>query len=125
MNYSKQREFILESVNTLDHPTAEAVYSYVKEKMPLVSLGTVYRNLNQLADKGIIQRIKISDGSDIFDHTLTPHGHFICAKCGKVIDIDYNDKHIKEFEKQNSLIVNNYSFELHGLCNQCIKKNNK
>ena len=59
MRYSKQREAILRVVNASNvHPTAEMVYREVKKEIPNISLGTVYRNLNALADASQIKRIR-------------------------------------------------------------------
>lgn len=56
MKYSRQRESILNSLNEkLDHPTAEMVYNCVKKEQPNISLGTVYRNLNQLVEQGVLR----------------------------------------------------------------------
>lgn len=55
MKYSRQRESILNALNEkLDHPTAEMVYNCVKQEQPNISLGTVYRNLNQLVEQGTL-----------------------------------------------------------------------
>ena len=57
MRYSKQRELILNQVQTRsDHPTANAIYAALREVCPGLSLGTVYRNLNCLVDTGSIRR---------------------------------------------------------------------
>ena len=48
--FSHQRERIYQAVRSSHaHPTAEAVYSQLKPEMPRLSLGTVYRNLRQMA----------------------------------------------------------------------------
>ncbi len=58
MKYSRQRELILETVmENPVHPTADTVYAMVREQEPNISLGTVYRNLNLLAEQGILRRI--------------------------------------------------------------------
>lgn len=89
LKYSRQRESIkqyLEEHRT--HPTAETVYLDIKQKFPNISLGTVYRNLNLLADMGEILRISPGNGPDRYDGNTAPHYHFICKECGKVLDID-------------------------------------
>lgn len=89
MKYSRQREAIKEFLMTRkDHPTADVVYSNVRDVFPNISLGTVYRNLTLLADIGEISRLRLGDGVDHFDADTTPHYHFICTKCGRVSDLD-------------------------------------
>jgi Fur family peroxide stress response transcriptional regulator len=86
--YSRQREEILRVVQTTDtHPTADWVYEQVRKILPHVSLGTVYRNLNLLADEGLIQRVILDDGIVRFDGNTNDHHHFICTKTGKIYDV--------------------------------------
>lgn len=60
MNYSRQREIILETLKeNVVHPTAEYLYGILQEKAPNISLATLYRNLNQLAENGIIKRLTV------------------------------------------------------------------
>jgi len=91
MKYSKQREHILKTLReNVIHPTADEIYALARKGMPSLSLATVYRNLNQLAENGIIRRIDGLDGSVHFDHNLCKHYHFICTKCNKVYDVAYD-----------------------------------
>lgn len=86
--YSRQRESIKEYLrNTKSHPTADMVYSQIKEVYPNISLGTVYRNLNLLASQGEILKLSCGDGCDRFDGNPQPHNHFICMKCSRVFDL--------------------------------------
>jgi len=88
LKYSRQREVIKDFLKTRkDHPTADIVYTNVREQYPNISLGTVYRNLTLLADIGEIQRLRVGDGVDHFDADVSPHYHFVCTKCGSVVDL--------------------------------------
>lgn len=92
-NYSKQREEIIAIVKELyNHPTAEEIYVLTKQKDPSVSRSTVYRNLNGLVKKGMIQQIAVSNGPDRYDYkeNRQKHGHIICKQCGKMYDFHYN-----------------------------------
>ena len=87
--YSRQREEIKSYLaSRKDHPTADAVYMAMRERIPNISLGTVYRNLTMLAENGEILRLRVGDGVDHFDYDTSNHYHFICSKCGSVIDLD-------------------------------------
>lgn len=70
-----------------DHPTADMIYEQVRITYPNISLGTVYRNLSQLAARGEISRIPVLDGADRFDAITEPHYHVICQRCGRVEDL--------------------------------------
>ena len=88
LNYSKQRQVILDSLHSRkDHPSAEMVYESVRQVFPNISLGTVYRNLNLLADHGMIRRIKGLNDAEHFDGDISRHQHFICKCCDSVEDI--------------------------------------
>lgn len=88
MRRSYQREVILEYLKTrTDHPTADKVYAAVRRTIPNISLGTVYRNLAQLADNGMILRITCDAKEDHFDANTHTHPHFLCNECGCVLDI--------------------------------------
>ena len=126
MKYSKQREHILKTLReNVIHPTADEIYALARKGMPSLSLATVYRNLNQLAENGIIRRIDGLDGSVHFDHNLCKHYHFICTKCNKGYDVAYDiapdlaDKVLAE----TGLFVESFDISLKGICPNC-KKNN-
>ncbi len=126
MKYSRQREAILAYLHsTKEHPTAEMVYTSIKQENPKLSLGTVYRNLNILAVSGEIQRLSCGDGTDHFDATTTPHSHFVCKGCGRVMDLDMpwislmNDKFLSEIKDFDGEIYSHQVF-FYGLCKKCL-----
>jgi len=87
--YSRQREAIKSYLaQTKEHPTADTVYMNLRPSYPNISLGTVYRNLNLLAEQGEILKINCQDGSDRFDGNPKPHYHFLCNRCGRVLDLE-------------------------------------
>ena len=88
LKYSRQRESIKACLmSRKDHPTADALYTSIREQFPNISLGTVYRNLNLLAEIGEIQKLSPGIGPDRFDGNPAPHYHFICRHCGCVMDL--------------------------------------
>jgi Fur family ferric uptake transcriptional regulator len=84
---SRQREIILEEVRRERcHPSAQEVYDRVRHRLPRISLGTVYRNLEQLADHGIIQKLELPGASRRYDGNVDEHCHIRCLVCGRVDD---------------------------------------
>ena len=76
---SKQRDAIVAFLKTRkDHPTADMVYHEIRQTIPNISLGTVYRNLSLLSDRGEILRLSCDGKTDRFDADIRPHYHFIC-----------------------------------------------
>ena len=74
-------------VNSHVHPTAQDVFDAIRVEMPNISLATVYRNLNELADAGEIMRIAVPGRPDRFDQLFEPHDHLVCLACGCIVDI--------------------------------------
>lgn len=123
IKYSKQREAILTYLrSTKEHPTAETVYSKLREEYPHISLGTVYRNLNLLSDSGEILRLDCGDGMDHFDATVAPHYHFICKSCGRVLDLEMSsiesidEKAAENFEGK----IEGHQVYFYGRCKGCL-----
>jgi len=86
--YSKKREAILGLLrSTTEHPGAEWIYLRLKADYPDLSLATVYRNLNQFKEQGMIMSLGTVNGVERFDGNTEPHVHFICDRCSKVQDL--------------------------------------
>ncbi len=120
-----QKKEILEFLrNTKIHPSSEQVYEAVKEKMPMISLATVYRNLNQMADNGIIEKISDESVKEMrFDGNPEKHQHFICEKCNKIIDIEIpNESKIIPKIKNRKFSVKKIRINLIGTCTDCSEK---
>lgn len=124
LKYSKQREMIKDFLMTRrDHPTADVVYTNVRRQNPNISLGTVYRNLSLLADLGEIQRLRLGDGTDHFDADTSPHYHFICTKCGQVIDLKMESiEGIRELAGADfEGTIDGHVTYFYGTCGDCTK----
>lgn len=85
---TRQRQVILEELQKLtSHPTATALYEIVRLRLPKISLGTVYRNLELLARLGLIQKLDLAGGEARFDGDSSQHEHIRCVRCGRVDDV--------------------------------------
>ncbi len=122
LKYSRQRELIKDFLRERrDHPTADTVYKNVRQQNPNISLGTVYRNLALLADRGEILRLRLGDGTDHFDADISLHYHFICNNCGCVQDLPADDVEnlpsvtSRHFRGQ----ITGHMIYFCGLCEQC------
>ncbi len=122
---SKQRERILELLgSTVSHPTASWIYDKLKKEIPELSLGTVYRNLNILIEQGLIRKIDFGSTFDRYDADISPHYHFICERCGSIIDlkIPIDGELNKRVEKATNFKTKRHRIEFYGLCDKCSKK---
>ena len=123
--FSQQRERIYEAVRTsMEHPTAQMVYDVLRPEMPRLSLGTVYRNLIFFQERGDIRSVGVVRGHERFDGITTPHSHFICSRCGAVMDlsqIELADHLDRDVSEQYGLMVDYHELSFHGVCQTCIQ----
>lgn len=126
LKHSRQRDMIKAFLmGRKDHPTADVVYTNVRQENPNISMGTVYRNLTLLSDIGEIQRLRLGDGVDHFDADTSEHYHFICEDCGSVMDLDMpNIDVIQETANEHfdGMITGHMTY-FFGSCGNCTKKN--
>lgn len=123
MKYSRQRELILDTLKeSHSHPTAEELYTEVKKLLPSISLGTVYRNLNLLTEKGLIRKVESADSFSVrYDGRSDEHIHLLCTECNEMKDVDVDlfklaDEKIKE---ETGFTVLEHGVILRGVCKEC------
>lgn len=121
---SKQRETIYNIlVNDKTHPTAEVIYSRVRKIIPDISLGTVYRNLNVLAENGYIKKLNIDGVTVHYDGNVKPHHHMVCTSCGKIVDIHIPhgafDELVNDIEEKDQVHLTHVDLLFQGVCNDC------
>ncbi len=120
---SKKRQAILEAIrNTDTHPNAEWLYTQLKPAYPDLSVGTVYRNLNIFKEEGLIISLGTVAGQERFDGDLHPHAHFVCDKCGAVVDLDLPAEDLDAYVRLGydaGLEVRRSQLMLWGLCKNC------
>lgn len=114
----------MEEVRRADnHPTADEIYELVRRRLPRISLGTVYRNLDRLSREGVIRTIE-GAGSRRYDGDLEEHWHVRCADCGLISDVkpgsDLNLKSGTGFPE--GFLVTGWHVEYRGMCGECKEK---
>ncbi|MEG2051082.1 MAG: transcriptional repressor [Oscillospiraceae bacterium] len=122
IRHSRQRDAVLDELcSRSDHPTADELFLALRERIPNISLATIYRNLALLADEGIILRLNCDGVADHFDATTSQHYHLFCKKCKKLCDIE-----MPEIDMLNSLanthydgIIESHSVTFFGICENC------
>ncbi len=121
---SRQRDRILELLeSTGTHPSAGWLFARMRKDFPNLSLGTVYRNLGILIEQDKIRRISSAGVFDRLDANSRPHAHFICEKCGAIIDLDEPDVCLEErFRKEHGLVVRRHEVRFYGFCRRCAQK---
>lgn len=123
---TSQRLKIFEHLQKAEnHPTAEMVYKQVLKDLPSITLATVYRNLNLLAEQGEILRFEI-DEIYRYDGKTALHQHGLCRKCGRIVDIfhkevsDYALKRITS-ARFEGFKADSVSIMFRGYCQRCMK----
>ena len=104
-----------------DHPTAAQLHARVRARLPRVSLGTVYRNLEKLLASGDALQVRLGDEPTRYDSMVSPHDHFVCDKCGGITDLDGETPARVDTKPLRSAgyAVRTHSLALFGLCRPC------
>jgi len=125
MRHSHQREMIYEYLaSSFEHPSAEMVYESLREDIPNLSLGTVYRNLKLLESMGKIRRVTTLQNVERYDAKCGDHAHFVCECCGRVKDL----KALNAHSAKESCCVDGgdsiswVSVDFGGVCAECAAK---
>lgn len=121
---TQQRLVILEELRKMSsHPTACELYERVRKRLPSISLGTVYRNLEILSRTDLIQKIEIGCGTSRFDGNGEKHYHIRCKGCDRVDDISIKQEPTikKSLQNTRGYKVLGHRLELIGLCPDCRK----
>jgi len=123
-----QRRVIFEVIKEMhSHPTADEIYHRVREQLPHISLGTVYRNLELLSNEGIIHKVETGSGQRRYDCELHDHYHIRCIHCGQVEDIPV--KQVKKVQYDLTGVTDfdvlDHHLEFLGVCPACRAKQSK
>lgn len=117
-----QRRVILEELRKFEeHPTAREVYDRVREHLPRISLGTVYRNLELLSRRGMVHRLGLGSGERRYDWDTADHYHLRCIRCGRIEDAPMARlTHLEEMlGRANGYDVTGHRIEFRGVCPRC------
>jgi Fur family ferric uptake transcriptional regulator len=123
MRLTSQRQVILEELKKVkSHPTANEIYDMVRKRLPRIGLGTVYRNLDLLAERGIINKLDVCGEQKRFDGNTSPHYHIRCNHCNRVEDI-FIERDM-ELEKNAASCCNykilDHHVQFSGICSKCL-----
>lgn len=112
-------------LKTDDHPSAEHIHKVIQKKYPMVSLSTIYKTLDLLRQKKLVNEIEV-EGEARFDAHTDDHINLVCMNCGKIDDI--NEDLLKEIQnkaaRKSKYLILRSSFELFGYCSNCKSKIN-
>ena len=121
---TKQRQVILEELRSVNnHPAADEIYERVRKRLPRISLGTVYRNLDVLCEMGEIQRLELSGPTKRYDGVPQKHYHIRCINCDRVDDAPIAPLNTLEDDLYETTVfeIIGHNLEFTGLCPRCSK----
>lgn len=123
LRITRQRQLILDELKkVVTHPTADELYRMVRERLPRVSLGTIYRNLETLSGRGVIRKLELAGTQRRYDATTETHYHIRCTRCGCVEDLKM--KPLEAIENAARAVtrftVTGHTMEFEGVCPNCV-----
>jgi len=123
----QRMEIFREVARSGDHPDAESVYRGVRQRMPTISLDTVYRTLWLLNDLGLVTTLGPPRGGTRFDANLTPHHHFVCVRCRVTQDFYSDELDELDLPKSAEALghVETAHVEVRGVCRGCAGEESK
>ena len=127
MRMTKQRRVILEEIRRYNnHPAADEIYERVRKRLPRISLGTVYRNLDVLCELGEIQRLELSGAMKRYDGIPKKHYHIRCVGCDRVDDAPIAPLNTLEDDLYGTTVFDiiGHNLEFTGLCPRCAEQRN-
>jgi Fe2+ or Zn2+ uptake regulation protein len=107
-----------------NHPTVEMIYEDLVQDIPTISKTTIYSTLNALAEKGIVCAITITGTETRYGYRSFPHHHFLCKRCGKVIDVDIECPYVKRGKISGHRIEELHGY-FKGICRECLRKKDR
>ena len=120
----QRMEVFRELASTGSHPDAETIFKGVRQKIPMISLDTVYRTLWLFIDMGLVSAVGHSKERARFDANTMQHHHFVCRQCGGMQDF-YSDS-LNSLTLPNSVeklgLVENIQVEVSGICADCLSR---
>ena len=120
---TRQRALIFSIVaSARSHPTAEWIHRKARRRMPRLSLGTVYRNLQVLEQEGRIRALDAWGRTTRYDADLSDHYHFLCEGCGAIFDVEKpesGDRRVQDLIREEGFSVTGHRLEFRGLCPDC------
>jgi len=122
---SLQRIAILEYLRThFTHPTVDEIYEALSPSMPTLSKTTIYNTLRNFSQAGLALSLRLDEKTVHYDGDTTPHAHFICKDCGKIIDVAIKNTRLIQIPTLNGAEVQTVEISYYGQCNSCKNKNN-
>src|SRR3954466_6748687 len=121
--FTFQRQVIYEAVvDSRGHPTPEMIYEQVRQRIPSISLGTIYKNVKTFLDSGVLREVTLHHGSLRLESNMTPHHHLVCSSCRAIFDIEESAVEpvpLPKTELPAGFSIRECRVEFVGVCKSC------
>jgi len=121
--FTFQRQVIYEAVvDSREHPTPELIYEQVRQRIPSISLGTIYKNVKTFLDAGVLKEVTLHHGSLRLESNMTPHHHLVCSSCKAIFDIEASavePVQLPKTELPAGFSIKQCRVEFVGVCKSC------
>lgn len=117
-----QRQVLYEVMQGMDgHPSPEEVYIRVRERVPSISLATVYKNIHVFVESGVFRKMSLHHGSVRVEMNERAHHHLVCSLCKSISDISERDLELlpKRERLPGGFLVERYAVDVIGICAKC------
>lgn len=117
---TSQKEFILEALDELNHPTADEILEKIEKKHGAFSKATLYRNLAQFVEDGKVDRVTLSDAVVRYELATGFHYHLACEKCGKIENLMLPSP-LSFPDEMMGYTIDAHHLVFYGICPKCQK----
>jgi Fur family peroxide stress response transcriptional regulator len=112
------------ALQSRDHLTAQRIYEEVRKVHPTVSLATVYKTLQILTERGLIQELDLPESQARFDSNVEPHINLVCLRCGNIQDWDdpAAREMVARITAKAKFTLTGQRLDIYGICKTCYAK---
>ncbi|SFS17414.1 Fur family transcriptional regulator, peroxide stress response regulator [Granulicella pectinivorans] len=117
-----QREVLYEVMQSMHgHPSPEEIYAEVRQRIPTISLATVYKNIHLFVESGVLREVSLHHGTVRVEMASSDHHHVVCSRCKSITDIDEAELGLlpKHDRLPGGFLVERYAVDVIGLCAKC------
>lgn len=104
------------------HLSAEDIYKKLRPQLTAISLATVYTTLESFIKMGLVQEIRITFGKSLFELASPPHHHFLCRRCGEILDVLQGPCPVYSKGTADGHRIESFQGYFYGVCGLCEKK---
>lgn len=122
-----QRQVLYETMQSMcGHPSPEEVFAVVKQRIPSISLATVYKNIHLFVESGVFRELSMHHGTLRVEMNAQPHHHMVCSVCRKVEDLPDEQLNVQALQPvlPSGFVVERVSVDVIGVCADCKSRPN-